>query len=69
MLHDDSHTAVVKTLHDSDFPKGTVGSVTTCRFIPGTSTRVYLFQTSQEISGLVSGVKVCWYLERDLANA
>ena len=68
MLHDDGNTAVVKTLHESYFPKNTVGNVITCRFIPGTTERVYLFQTSQEVSGMVSGPKVCWYLERDLAN-
>lgn len=68
MLKDDSETAVVRTLHKSDFPKGTVGRVSVCRFIPGTSCRVYLFQTEEEIEDFVPGTKFSWYLEKDLIN-
>jgi hypothetical protein len=68
MLYDDRKNAAVKTATASIFPKGTKGKVIDCRFIPDTSTRVYLFQTKEKINGLVDGPKTEWYLDRDLTN-
>lgn len=69
MLRDDSPEAKVKTSNTSIFPKNTIGRVLDCRFVPNTSVRVYLFQTTEHIIGLVDGAKTEWYLERDLENA
>lgn len=68
MLYDDSEKATVRTIHESVFPKGTVGKVLSSRFIPRTTTRVYLFQTTESIKGMVDGPKTEWYLDRDLEN-
>jgi ribosomal protein S1 len=67
-LYNDSPNVKVRTIYKSEFPKGTVGKVITCRLIGGTSTRVYLFVTEEPIDGFVDGSKSSWYLDRDLEN-
>lgn len=67
-LFKDGPDAKVMTLNASIFPKGTKGHVIGCRFIEGTTERVYNFQTTEDIKGHVKGAKSVWYLDRDLVN-
>lgn len=67
-LYDDGPDAKVMTVHEGIFPKGTHGHVISCRFIEGTTARVYNFQTDEPIDGFVLGLKSAWYLDRDLTN-
>lgn len=67
-LVDDEAGTTVVTCRDGDFPIGTKGTLGTCRFIEGTSRRVYLITTEEDIEGLVSGKKVAWYFENGLRN-
>lgn len=68
MLINDDFGVMVKTLNTSVFPKGTKAKIISCGFIGTTSGRAYCIQTSEDIKGLVSGLKSEWYLERDLVN-
>lgn len=68
MLINDAIGTVVKTLNTSVFPKGTKAKIIACAFIGATTGRVYCIQTSEDIKGVVSGLKSDWYLERDLVN-
>lgn len=67
LVEDERGTEVI-TCRDGDFPIGTKGTLGACRFIEGTSQRVYMVATEEDIEGLVSGKKVAWYFESGLRN-